>query len=85
MLSKSAATPKYNPRASTTSDPEEILERLSANEKNLLSVPTTVPLRALTYEESACVALPHVSHERPVPGQALGEVTVKIISDPQQR
>jgi glutathione S-transferase len=61
---------------------EEILTRLASIEKRLSASPLTSQ-KQLTYADSARAPAPAPSQERLVPGRALKEVTVQVLSDPK--
>ncbi len=71
-LSTTPATPAH----------DEILKRLSAIEKKL-SAAATLPLKPSTYADSARLAMPLSTQEKPVSSRALKEVLVKVIGDPK--
>jgi hypothetical protein len=58
------------------------LKSLTAIEKKL-STPTAVLPKPSTYADHARLAPSQSVYEKPVPGRALKEVTVKVIGDPQ--
>jgi hypothetical protein len=58
------------------------MKRLSAIEKKLSALTAMLPIPS-TYADHTRLAPSQSDHEKPVPGRALNEVTVKDIGDPK--
>ncbi len=82
LLEKCTAKAKYNPKHPPTSAQEEIHKGLSAIKKQLFALSAPL-LKTPFLPDQARKAAPQGAHEKPVPGRALKEVTVKVIDDPK--
>jgi hypothetical protein len=69
-------------RTHSTPAHNEILKRLSAIEKKLSALTANLP-KPSTNADHDRLALSLITYEKPVPGQALKEVTVMVIGDPK--